>query len=252
MSTDTTLDCTTLDGAFLSGVTAADVAIAMRRQLAAEPEAPKKGDGLLAGLVLGAMLAGAIITGMVVWKLTPQSAPIERQALIRIGEEWLTPPLALMGPAPEDVSHEAGILRLRLGWPALGPAKGNADIHIAITPRAETTDPAEQLKTWSRFLTPTAWSNPGGLVVRSFRKGTAFEADELYLALPDGRGFAALCPVLAPAQIGAPKPMLPEEPCRTLIRHGNLDVAMRFPRAALADWQKLTNGVKGLVDSIKR
>jgi hypothetical protein len=243
---------TTLDGAFLSGVTAADVAIAMRRQLAAEPQAPKRGDGLIAGLVLGALLAGAIITGMVVWRLTPQSAPIERQALIRIGEDWLTPPLALMGPAPEEVVHEAGILRLRLAWPTLGPAKSTADIHIAITPRAETTDPAQQLRTWSRFLTPTAWSNPGGLVVRSFRKGTAFEADELYLSLPDGRTFAALCPVAQPAPPGAARPVLPEEPCRTLIRHGNLDIAMRFPRAALTEWQQLVSGVKGLVDSIRR
>jgi hypothetical protein len=247
MSTDTTLD-----GAFTAGVTAADVAIAMRRQLAAEPEAPKQGDGLFAGLALGALMAGAIITGMVVWKLSPQAPAQERQALVRIGEDWLTPPLALMGPAPEDVAHEAGILRLRLAWPTLGPAKSTADIHVAVTARAEITDPAEQLKTWSRFLTPTAWSNPGGLVVRSFRKGTAFEADELYLAMPDGRSFAALCPVPQSAPIGSARPMLPEEPCRTLIRQGNLDIAMRFPREALGEWQKLVTGVKGLVDSIKR
>jgi hypothetical protein len=243
---------TTLDGAFISGVTAADVAIAMRRRLAAAPEAPKRGDGLFAGLALGALLAGAIITAMVAWRLSPPSAQVERQALIRIGEDWLTPPLALMGPAPEEITHEAGILRLRLSWPTLGPPKGNADIHIAITQSAETTDPAEQLKTWSRFLAPTAWSNPGGLVVRSFRKGTAFEADELYLALPGGRNFAALCPVVVPVQIGAPRLVMPEEPCRTLIRHGNLDISMRFPRTALTDWQQLVTGVKGLVDSIRR
>ncbi len=249
--TATTPD-TTLDSAFLSGVTAADVAVAMRRRLQAEPEATPRGDGLFAGLALGALLAGALVTAGVAWRLQPQSTPQERQALIRIGEEWLTPPLALMGPAPEDVAHEAGVVRLRLAWPSLGPAKAQADIHAAITARAETTDPVEQLKTWSRFLTPTAWSNPGGLVVRSFRKGTAFENDELYLALPDGREFAALCPVVQPAALGQPKPMLPEEPCRTLIRHGNVDIALRFPRAALADWQKLVAGMKGLVDSIRR
>jgi hypothetical protein len=243
---------TTLDSAFISGVTAADVAVAMRRRMQAEPEVTQRGDGLLAGLALGALMAGALITAGIVWRLTPQAAPQERQALIRIGEEWLTPPLALMGPAPEDVAHEAGVVRLRLAWPTLGPAKTNADIHVAITARADASDPAEQLKAWSRFLTPTAWSNPGGLVVRSFRKGTAFENDELYLALPDGRAFATLCPAPPAQTLGSPKPMLPEEPCRTMIRHGNFDIAMRFPRAALAEWQTLVNGVKGLVDSIRR
>ena len=45
---------------------------------------------------------------------------------------------------------------------------------------------------------------------------------------------------------------MPEEPCRTTIRQGNFDIAVRFPREALAEWQKLSSGVKALVDSLKR
>lgn len=245
---------TTLDGAFMSGVTAADVAVAMRRRMEAEPAPlPPRADGLFAGLVVGAIALGAMVTGGVVWALQPQPLPQERSALVRIGEDWLVPPLALMGPTPDDVQHEAGLLRLRLAWPTLGAASGPADIHVTITPRDISADPGAQLKTWSRFLTSAAWSNPGGLMVRNFRKGNPFENDELYLALPDGRSFAALCPMQSAAN-GTPRTAasVPEEPCRTTLRHGNFDIAMRFPREALGEWQKLAGGVKALVDSIRR
>jgi hypothetical protein len=227
----------------------------MRQRVAAEPgPAAQRADGLFAGLALGALALGALATAGVVWTLQPQPVPQERSALVRIGEEWLVPPLALMGPTPDDVQHEAGLLRLRLAWPSLGPAKGPADIHVTITPNDTQADPAAQLKTWSRFLTPAAWSNPGGLMVRNFRKGNPFENDELYLALPDGRSFAALCPLPAASLIGVQKPAspLPEEPCRATLRHGSFDIAMRFPREALTEWQKLSGGVKALVDSIRR
>ncbi len=246
---------TTLNGAFIAGVTAADVAVAMRRRMGSEPiPAPPHADRLLAGLVAGAILIGAMVTGLVVWSLRPQPAVQERSALVRIGDQWLVPPLALMGPTPEDVQHEAGLLRLRLAWPSLGPAKGAADIHVMIVPADLNFEPSAQLKTWSRFLTSAAWSNPGGLVVRNFRKGTPFEQDELYLALPDGRGFAALCPMQPQASLQNPvtTPAMPEEPCRATMRHGAFDISLRFPREALTNWQGLATGVKALIDSLKR
>jgi hypothetical protein len=246
---------TTLDGAFIAGVTAADVAVAMRRRINTEPlPAPPHADRLLAGLVAGAIVIGAMVTGSVVWSLRPQPVAQERSALVRIGDQWLVPPLALMGPTPEDVQHEAGLLRLRLAWPSLGPAKGAADIHVMIVPADQNFDPAAQLKTWSRFLTSAAWSNPGGLVVRNFRKGTPFEQDELYLALPDGRSFAALCPMQPAANPQNPvaAPAMPEEPCRATMRHGPFDISLRFPREALTNWQGLSTGVKALIDSLKR
>jgi hypothetical protein len=141
---------TTLHSAFMAGVTAADVAVAMRRRMVVEPApAPPQADGLFAVLIAGALVVGAIITGGVVWKLQPQPLAQERSALIRIGDEWLVPPLALMGPTPDDVQHEAGLLRLRLSWPSLGAAKGPADIHVTITARDAAADPSAQLKTWS-------------------------------------------------------------------------------------------------------
>ena len=244
---------TTLNGAFISGVSAAELALAMRRRMAAFPAPPAPGaDRLFAALLTAAILLAAVFTGGVVYALRPQQAPAARTALVRIGDEWLAPPLALMGPAPEEVHHEVGLLRLRLAWPSLGPAQGTADVHVTIAAADPQFDPTDQLKTWSRFLSPTAWSNPGGLMARNFRKATPFENDELYLALPDGKTFAALCPQTRPTPIPGGASTQIEEPCRATLRHGAFDISLRFPREALTDWEKLTNGVRGLVTSLRR
>lgn len=246
-------DEVTLDGAFMAGVTAAELAMAMRSRMAgAEPAAPPDADRMMVGLFALAVLLAALVTGVAAYVLRPQPAPVERTAMVLIGAQKLVVPLALLGPSPDDVRHEVGLLRLRLAWPALGPASGPADMHVTISSADPQLDPEARLKTWSRFLAPTAWSNPGGLVVRQFSKGNAFENDELYLAAPDGRLFAALCPLSQQQPVGAPASPALEEPCRATIRHAGLDVSLRFPRQALTEWQGLLSGVRGLVDSFRR
>ncbi|MGL4975420.1 MAG: hypothetical protein ACRC56_08995, partial [Bosea sp. (in: a-proteobacteria)] len=109
----------------------------------------------------------------------------------------------------------------------------------------KTADAALQLQTFSRFLAPTAWSNPGNLVVRSFSKGSPYENDELYLALPDGRDFAARCPI---AQANSQ----PEEQCRATIRHRGMDVALRFPRDILTEWESMVTRIRDQIDAMLR
>lgn len=66
-----------------------------------------------------------------------------------------------------------------------------------------------------------------------------------HVSVPDGRGFAARCPVEA-AQSGL------DEPCRVTFRHRGVDVNIRFPRAIVADWQVMIGGVRRSIDRLMR
>ncbi len=71
-----------------------------------------------------------------------------------------------------------------------------------------------------------------------------FEGDEFYVSVPDGRGFAARCPI----DIGN----LLEEPCRVTFQHRGMDVNIRFPRAIIADWAVMLGGVRRTLDGLIR
>lgn len=90
---------------------------------------------------------------------------------------------------------------------------------------------AEQL--YARFLSSEAWSNPGGLILRGFSPGTPYEHEELYLAPPDGRDFAARCPR------GEIAGALGAGLCLWEFRTGGTDVLVSFAPARLADWQAI-------------
>lgn len=166
----------------------------------------------------------------------------------RIGEVALMVPQSLTGGETEDATRLVGMVRLRLDWPSLGPALGNTRDRLLVTlsPPDKVNDPATQLAVYARFLTPTVWSNPGGLVVRGFRKGSPYEGDELYVSVPDGRGFAARCPLDSGA--GA----VLEESCRVTFRHRGVDANIRFPRAIIADWELMLGGVRRTIDQMIR
>jgi hypothetical protein len=146
-----------------------------------------------------------------------------------------------------DMGREVGMTRLRVTWPELAAAApGNtAEVHITIGPASPTTDPRAQFATLARFLMPGAWTNPGGLVARSFKKGSPFDAEELFMSLPDGASFFARCTAdLARTWL--------DEGCRTVLKHGPFDITLRFPREALTEWNALSDGVRALVDSFRK
>ena len=156
-------------------------------------------------------------------------------------------PRNLTGPDGDDTTRLVGMVRLRLDWPSLGPAEPQSRSRILVTlsPPDKVNEPATQLSVYARFLTPTVWSNPGGLVVRGFRKGSPYEGDEFYVSVPDGRGFAARCPL----DTGA---AALDEPCRVTFRHRGMDVNIRFPRAIIADWELMLGGVRRTIDGMIR
>lgn len=188
--------------------------------------------------------SGGVLAGLW-WINRPPQPP--QMLEMRIGSEVLVFPSNYKGPRTSDMGREVGMTRLRVTWPELAAATDGdkAEVHITIGPAAANTDPRNQFATLARFLTPGAWSNPGGLMARSFKRGSPFEQEELFMSMPDGAVFFARCT----ADIGATKL---DEGCRAVLKHGAFDIALRFPREALTDWQALSNGIRTLVDGFRR
>jgi len=226
---------------------ATDVAALIRNHLRRRP-APvlPRGDRALLRLAAAIVVLGLAGTGLALFATHPDPDAGTELHPTRVGDVVLAIPANLTG-ADSDEGRLVGMARLRLDWPSLGPVapESRQRLLITLSPPDKVNEPATQLSVYARFLTPTVWSNPGGLVVRGFRKGSPYEGDELYVSVPDGRGFAARCPVET-AQTGL------DEPCRVTFRHRGVDVNIRFPRAIVADWQIMLGGVRRAIDGLMR
>lgn len=220
----------------------------VRTRLQRKPAPLPRADRALFKAALGIMLAGAAVTGLVFFLGNRNDqAPVALQPA-RVGEVALLVPQNLTGAEPDDTSRLVGMTRLRLDWPSFGPVDSGSRHRLLVTlsPPDKVNEPATQLAVYARFLTPTVWSNPGGLVVRGFRKGSPYQGDELYVSVPDGRGFAARCPLDSAANIYL------DEMCRVTFRHRGMDVNIRFPRAIIADWELMLGGTRRVVDTMMR
>ena len=119
-------------------------------------------------------------------------------------------------------------------------------VFVSIRPTDTSLDPAERLtKLYARFLEPDEWSHPGGLAARAFQKGSPFESEELYFAAPEGRAFAARCQ--RPDQTRKTP-----NTCAYDFRLKDLDVELRFSAALLSEWEALSSGARGLIESARR
>lgn len=240
----------------------AGLASLVRARLKRPPPPLPRADGAVFKAAAAIMLAGGIASGLALY-LTHRDE--EREPVVqpaRIGSIALMVPQNLTGVEPDDSSRLVGMVRLRLDWPSLGPAQvgpsqdGSSQIQnrprllVTLTPQDKVNEPQTQLSVYARFLTPTVWSNPGGLVVRGFRKGSPYEGDELYVSVPDGRGFAARCPLDAGKSDPGRADL--DEPCRVTFRHRGMDVNIRFPRSIIADWELMLGGVRRTIDGMMR
>lgn len=126
--------------------------------------------------------------------------------------------------------------------------QADADTIILLLRPADTTlDPADRTsKLYARFLESDTWSHPGGLVMRRFSSKSPYADEELYLAQPEGRRFAARCIRPKQAHDGLP------DTCIADLRVEAIDVNIRFSPDLLSDWEKLVAGVQGLVLSLTR
>lgn len=226
---------------------AADLATMVRARLRRPAPALPRADLALAKAAIAIILLGLAATAAILALPRLKEPPAGTLQPARVGGVALLIPRELTGVDPEEEVQVVGLARLRLSWPALGPVTEATGRRLLVTlsPQDKVNEPATQLSVYARFLTPTVWSNPGGLVVRGFRSGSPYAGDELYVSAPDGRGFAARCPLDAGAASL-------EEPCRVTFRHRGLDVNIRFPRAIVAEWALMLGGVRRVIDGLIR
>lgn len=219
-----------------------------RTRLTRPRPAPPRADGALLKAALAVLVLGTLGTGAALYASRPPVLDQTTAQPARIGDVALMVPRHLTGPSLDDSNRLVGMVRLRLDWPSFGPAdpQSRSAMLVTLSPPDKVNEPATQLAVYARFLTTTVWSNPGGLVVRGFRKGSPYEGDELYVSVPDGRGFAARCPV----DTAATQPL--DELCRVTFRHRGMDVNIRFPRAIIADWELMLGGVRRAIDGMIR
>ena len=119
-------------------------------------------------------------------------------------------------------------------------------VFMTIRPSDSSLDPAERMpRLYARFLEPEEWSHPGGLVARAFQKDSPFENEELFFAAPEGRAFAARCQ--RPDQARKTP-----NTCAYDFRVDDLDIELRFSAALLSEWEALTAGARGLINSARR
>ncbi len=120
-------------------------------------------------------------------------------------------------------------------------------IYLTLREQENSIEPADRPgRLYVRFLEPRQWSHPGGLVMRRFEPGSPFAGEDLYMAPPEGRLFAARC--MRPQQ---PPDGLPNT-CIGEIRQQGLDVRLRFSPELLSEWEHITAGVRGLITFIVR
>jgi hypothetical protein len=103
-------------------------------------------------------------------------------------------------------------------------------------------DPAERPNDlYGRFLEPDTWQNPGGLLLRRFETSSPYGDEELFLAPPDGRVFAARCrkPGKSTESIG--------ETCLWRFRQNGADIQLRFSPDLLPQWETMAMGVGTLL-----
>lgn len=120
-------------------------------------------------------------------------------------------------------------------------------IYITLRPQEKTLDPAERTaRLYVRFLEQEEWSHPGALVMRRFEEGSPFGREDLYMAPPEGRAFAARC--IRPQQ---PPDGLPNT-CISEVRYRGLDIRLRFSPNLLSEWESFMAGARGLIDAFAK
>lgn len=167
---------------------------------------------------------------------------------LTIGGETVTIAAERMRFPAERRSGDAMKAELLFIWPQLTPP-GDADparfttardgklIFVTIAPRDTDLDTADRLASvYQRFLAPGDSDGPSGLVKRSFKPGSSYDGEELYFEPGVVHPFVARC---YPARKG--DPILT---CLRDVKFGHhLMATIRFPVAALANWQHLRDGL---------
>jgi hypothetical protein len=99
-------------------------------------------------------------------------------------------------------------------------------------------DPSNRVQDiYGRFLESATFDSPGGLIMKRFTADSPYHDEELFIAPPDGRVFAARCrkPEKTDKAIG--------ETCLWRFRQSGADIQIRFSPALLPRWEEMALGL---------
>jgi hypothetical protein len=117
-------------------------------------------------------------------------------------------------------------------------------VFLSVSAADGTLDPADRfVQLYARFLTPEQAAGPAGLIKRRFEPASPFANEDLFIAAPEGRQFAARCRA---AEAGLP------DMCVYEFWRGGVAVQLRFSPRALADWPNLKARSEALITNAAR
>jgi hypothetical protein len=210
---------------------------------------------LFVSLALALLAVGYV--GFVLWPRWPGPDALGAPPLpITVAGELLNVPSAAIRLATQRHAGPQERLDLAFLWPSLSPPDPAAKpvlneepnaldrLFVTIAPADATVPPAERINTiFRRYLANERFESPDGLTIMSFRDGTPYQGEDLYLdaAAPDR--FITRC--TRPGAGGTPGMCLYEQ------RIGAAGVTVRFPREWLSDWRGVVRAIERLIGSLR-
>ena len=203
-------------------------------------------------------VAVALACAPVVWMLWPAPAAFAPDAPsipVTIGNVYFNvPPAAIRFKVQRRPGAQPRV-DLAFLWPSLSPPDASVKpqptdtpdvtdrLFVTIAASDSTLAPMERLKTiYPRYLDAAPVIGSDGLSQQNFRDNTAYQGEDLMLDPAQPERFPLRC--TRPS--GLTPPM-----CLHERRIGGADVTVRFPRAWLTDWHKVSDGIEKLIVSMK-
>jgi hypothetical protein len=210
---------------------------------------------LIVSLALALLAVGYV--AFVLWPRWPGPDLLGAPALpVTVAGELFNVPPAAIRIATQRHAGPQERLDLAFLWPSLHPPDPTAKPALSEEPNAldrlfvtiaaadGTVAPAERINTiFRRYLAEERFESPDGLTIMSFRDGTPYQGEDLYLDAAAPARFMTRC--TRPGAGGTPGMCLYEQ------RVGSTSVTVRFPREWLADWHGLARAVERLVASLR-
>jgi hypothetical protein len=113
---------------------------------------------------------------------------------------------------------------------------------VSIQSRDDTRPIFERVhKIYPPYLGENATAGLPGLMLRSFRRGTPFQGEELVFDADAPNHFLARCPLPNERHFGN---------CLLERRINSAEIIFRFPRGWLTDWHSVASGVDKLIGSL--
>lgn len=224
----------------------------------APAQEPRPADGSVLAFMAATVVGIAMATGVALSMAAAGPEPLPAVVHYQIGNtpltaprEWLRAPVAHAGRVEQ--------LELIVDWPRHIPAARQNDaagsrpfdgsVLISLAAADPLSAPTERLsRVYSRFLDPNGEHGPAGLVAYTFRAGSRYENERLFVTsegftTANGEAFFARCP-------DGERKDKPTNLCTTTLHIGMLDAVIRFSPNRLGDWPRLVDGVTRIVTAM--